>query len=282
MREARMLRLGTMPLVECLAPLQDLNEPIGLMLALPETQTKIAMDAALFLERLCLQTEGAFDFTASQVFETGRAAGLTAVAAAAERIRSGATPFALAGGIDTYCALYLLATLDGQQRIKSIKNLDGFVPGEGAGFLLLGDREAARDRGLETMACVSGLSEGFEKGHLESDEPYLGEGLASTLESFFEQRDGEPPIQEVFSSMNGESYWGKEWGVSVVRNQEGFDPELGVQHPADCLGDTGAACGALMVGLAALGISQGYRRSPGLVYCSSDKGERTALSVTAA
>jgi hypothetical protein len=37
-----------------------------------------------------------------------------------------------------------------------------------------------------------------------------------------------------------------------------------------------------MVGLAALGVAGGYRRSPCLVYGSSDDGSRAAVGVTAA
>ena len=36
---------------------------------------------------------------------------------------------------------------------------------------------------------------------------------------------------------------------------------------------------SVAVTLAALGMSGGYRRSPGLVYCSSDRAERTVLGV---
>ena len=59
-------------------------------------------------------------------------------------------------------------------------------------------------------------------------------------------------------------------GRCFLRNRGAFLPDHGMHHPADCYGDTGAACGPLMAGLAALGIKQGYRRSPALVYGSSD------------
>jgi 3-oxoacyl-[acyl-carrier-protein] synthase-1 len=54
-----------------------------------------------------------------------------------------------------------------------------------------------------------------------------------------------------------------------------------MHHPADCCGDTGAAAGPLMTGLAALGLAGGYRRGPCLVYGSSDRGGRAALAVGA-
>ena len=81
--------------------------------------------------------------------------------------------------------------------------------------------------------------------------------------------------------MNGENHWAKEWGVARIRNNGTFSAEHGMHHPADCYGDTGAACGALMVSLAALGIKEGYRSSPALVYASSDQGARAALAVAA-
>ena len=49
-----------------------------------------------------------------------------------------------------------------------------------------------------------------------------------------------------------------------------------MHHPADCSGDSGAACGPIMAGLAALGIRDSYRRTPALVYGSSDRGARAA------
>jgi 3-oxoacyl-[acyl-carrier-protein] synthase-1 len=55
-----------------------------------------------------------------------------------------------------------------------------------------------------------------------------------------------------------------------------------MHHPADSFGDTGAACGPILVGLAALGIKAGYRRAPALVYGSSDRGLRAATIVSAA
>jgi 3-oxoacyl-[acyl-carrier-protein] synthase-1 len=82
--------------------------------------------------------------------------------------------------------------------------------------------------------------------------------------------------------MNGESHWAKEWGVAFIRNRDRFVESHGMHHPADCHGDTGAAAGLIMVGLAALGIQEGYRSSPSLVYASSDQGERAVVLVNSA
>jgi 3-oxoacyl-[acyl-carrier-protein] synthase-1 len=122
----------------------------------------------------------------------------------------------------------------------------------------------------------------MEPGPLNSEVPYRGEGLAQVVSAVVASGTLPLPVREVYSSMNGEQHWAKEWGVSHLRNSSAFDPGHGLHHPADCTGDTGAACGPLMVGLAALGLAGGYRRSPCLVYGSSDDGARAAVGVTAA
>ena len=189
--------------------------------------------------------------------------------------------FAIAGGVDTYRDLFVLGSLDLEKRVKSASNLDGFIPGEGAGFLLLASASAAEDASAVPLCRLSPMTLGFEEGHLYSDQTYLGEGLAEAVRQAAEA-NGSEAIKEVYSSMNGENHWAKEWGVSLLRNRRAFDPDYGFHHPADCYGDTGAAAGPLMVGLAALGIQRGYRETPALVYCSSDRGHRAALRVSAA
>src|SRR5439155_16341288 len=190
--------------------------------------------------------------------------------------------FMIAGGVDTHRDRYVLGTLDMEKRVKSSANLDGFIPGEGAGFLLLADRGAASSAGLTPWAGVSAVALSTEPGHLYSEESYRGDGLAQAVQQLAQAGALVGPIREVYSSMNGENHWAKEWGVARIRSNGTFSAEHGMHHPADCYGDTGAACGPLLAGLAALGIKQGYRRSPALVYGSSDRGQRAALIVSAA
>ncbi len=280
-RETRMLRLGTAPLIECLAPvLSGLPRP-ALILALPDSETTRPLDRPAFLRRFEQQVPGAFDLEKSACEVKGRAGGLMAIGQAGERIRSGAADFVLAGGIDTYRDLYILGTFDRDGRVKSSKHLDGFVPGEGAAFLLLAGRKAAETAGLTPMARLLPMAQGFEEGHLYSDKPYRGDGLAATFEAFFKTVTLERPIQTVYSSMTGESHWAKEWGVAFMRNRSAFNPTHAMHHPADCVGETGAAAGPLMAALGAIGIARGTVQSPCLVYCSSDRGDRAVLALIA-
>jgi 3-oxoacyl-[acyl-carrier-protein] synthase I len=284
-REIRLLRLATQPLRECLASLPPSAPDPGLVVALPSprlTSGLRPLDPAGFLRRLAAQAGRTLDLRRSDASQTGRAGGLAALHAAAAYVRAGHAPFMVAGGVDSYRDLFVLDTLELEKRIKSSVNLDGFIPGEGAAFLLVSTRATAEKAGLRAFAVLTPAAVGVEEGHLYSKAPYRGDGLSSTVEELVVSGWLPLPVLEVYSSMNGEQHWAKEWGVSILRNRAAFDPEHGMHHPADCFGDTGAACGPLMVGLAAVGVAGGYRRSPCLVYGSSDDGPRAAIGVVRA
>jgi len=278
-REMRMLRLGTTPLIEALTLLPAGEDAPPLALALPEMQPARRLDGARFIELFAAQTGGRFDASRSSAVDEGRAGALVAVARAAQMLRTGQAAFALAGAIDTYRDLKTLGVLDHEERIKSSDHLDGFIPGEGAAFLLLASNRTAHDANLQPLARLTRVALDHEIGHLYSSTPYKGEGLAKALAQLFSSGDVGAPIAEVFSSMNGENHWAKEWGVGFIRNKTAFAEGHVMHHPADCFGDTGSACGPLMIGLAAMGMRDGYRQSPCLVCCSSDQGARAAIAL---
>jgi 3-oxoacyl-[acyl-carrier-protein] synthase-1 len=283
-REDRLLGLATRALRECLAALAgDLPRgAIPLILALPEMETRLPLDRQRFVRRIATQLGGAIDHRRCDASHTGRAGGLAAVGHAVALLQAGYAEFIIAGGVDSYVDLHVLGTLDMEQRVKSSTNLDGFIPGEGAAFLLLTRASVAATRRIPVRATLSPVALGSEAGHLYSAEPYRGDGLATTLAQLLSSGFSSVPVADVFSSMNGESHWAKEWGVGYARNRGLFESEAKMHHPADSFGDTGAASGPLMVGLAALGVAAGYRRSPSLVYASSDRGGRAALTVASA
>ncbi|MDF1546102.1 MAG: hypothetical protein P1R58_13495, partial [bacterium] len=188
---------------------------------------------------------------------------------------------AIAGGVDTFNDLYILASMDSEQRVNSAVTMDGFVPGEGAGFVLLASPEYAAAAGLESIASILATAEGSETGHMYSEEPYRGEGLALTVQNCLSQAQIETVIPTVYSSMNGENHFAKEWGVAYMRSNARIAENYRIEHPADCIGDTGAACGPIMIVLAAIGFRDNNLKSPALIYASSDTAARTACLLSA-
>lgn len=281
-RAQRMLRLATRPLRECAVALGAFGIKPGLCLALPESSAAplAPINGATFISQLAIQVHEVFDPRGSDASHAGRAGGLIAIGQAALTVQRGIAQFMLAGGVDTYRDPCLLAALDYEKRIKSDVNWDGFIPGEGAGFLALASEAAATAYGLPVLAHVAPITTGFESGHLYSTDPYRGDGLASTFAQLVARGIVDAPIQDVYSSMTGESHWAKEWGVAFIRNRAIFREEPAMYHPADSYGDTGAASGALLVGLATIGIQGRYHASPALAYGSSDHGARAAIVVS--
>ena len=289
-REQRLVRLAVRPLAECLRAVPPGAPPPGLVLALPSAHLlnaqRRAPDGPRMVAQLARQVAasgdgGVIDVRRSDASHAGRAGGLAALHAAADFLRAGHATYMVAGGVDSYRDLYTLSRLEQASRLLSM-DPDGFVPGEGAAFLLLATRATAQRTGASPLAMLTPAATAVEPGHLYSETPYRGEGLAAAVAALVDGGALPLPVREVYASMTGESHWGKEWGVSYLRRRAAFDPEHGMHHPADCAGDTGAACGPLLAGLAALGMAGRYRRSPALVYASSDDGSRAALGVVAA
>ncbi len=278
-RQIRMLRLATPALQEAVKNATAIEE-IPLFLGVPEAfpDRPLPVEES-FLQNLSDQSEIMFNITASKIYAIGRAAGLFALKYAMDSILSGENTFALVGGIDTYVDLYLLGTLDKESRILATGIMDGFVPGEGAGFMLLTGAVNAKENNLAPFSFLSSVCTGFEEGHLYSENPYQGNGLATTFTDLFANNKSDNPIETVYSSMNGENHWAKEWGVAFMRNQKYFNTEHGMFHPAEFIGDTGAASGILFTGMAAIGIKREHIKNPCLITCSSDFGERAATIV---
>ena len=279
-REARMLRMAHAALEETLAPLQGRAGPVPLLLGLPEQHTTRPLDPKSFIAHLDEQAPGLLDVQRSAAAARGRAAGLMALREATARLLRSDCPWLLVGGVDCLVDPYVLGTLDLQGRIRNEINSDGFSPSEGAAFLLLSLASTAQAHGIKPLAQVLGSAQGHEPGHLASDEPYLGEGLAATVAALLTEAPPQQPIASVYCSFNGERYWAREYGVTRLRHNAQFDNDHLMEHPAECFGDMGSAHGPALAALAAHGLRHGYRSGPCLVFASSDHGDRAATLLT--
>jgi 3-oxoacyl-[acyl-carrier-protein] synthase-1 len=278
-REDRILRLAGLPLKEVIASIKGRIGPLPLVVGMPEIDQTSRWTDKEVLAYLADQSGVPIDAPRSSVFFKGRAAGLLAVHTACENLRSGKMETVVAGGADTFKDLYTLGTLDMESRVSSTQNRDGLIPSEGACFLLLTTRRNAQAKGWPVRAAIMASATGFEKGHLGSKEPYQGDGLFATFSALFAAAGAAKPVQTVYASFNGENHWAKEWGVTAIRHKSHLTDDFQIEHPADCIGDTGAACGPLMAGMATIGIEQGYRREPVAAYASSDHGDRAAVLI---
>jgi 3-oxoacyl-[acyl-carrier-protein] synthase-1 len=274
----RMLRLSDSAIKQALAN-YPIAESMPLFLAGPEDLPECPANIApKFIDHLIIQTGANIDRTQSRYFPLGRAGGLVALKAAMASLPKGRHNCVLVGGVDTYLDLYLLGTLDMQDRIMAEGVMDGFIPGEGAGFVLLTSKYPPKGMGTEPVIAVSQPGIAAEPGHRYSDQPYRGDGLAEAFTIALQNSNA--PIKTIMASLNGESFGAKEYGVATLRNSAALDPDLRIEHPADCFGDIGAAFAPVLIGLAAIGLQRGYFDGPVLSYCSSEGEYRGATCIS--
>lgn len=150
-----------------------------------------------------------------------------------------------------------LNALDDAGRLKSARNLDGFVPGEGATAVYLEALPRAQARGAEIHAIVTAQGDAEEPHPPTSAEATQGKGLWDALSHCAEQcEDGTLPGW-VVTNFNGESRLAREWGSCLSRIQA----KLPLRHmwcPAESLGHTGVAAAGISFTLAAFALGRGY------------------------
>jgi 3-oxoacyl-[acyl-carrier-protein] synthase-1 len=266
-RARRMLRLG----VPALRPvLESAGEaPLRLYLGLPQLTREEAPWIRGFSLYLAKAAGTTLDVPGCRVVPAGRAAALVALELAMTALEQDPSRRVVVGGLDTHLDLRLLASLEAEGRILGPAVSDGFIPGEGASFLVLEhDSAAAGEGGAVTVTAVASAQ---DPGHRTGSAPARGEGLARALELLRSRLPGPGSlVGTTFAGLNGESFDAKQWGVARLRHADFFAPDAVVSHPADCFADTGAATGALLLSLGARALVRGERRGPALIWAASD------------
>jgi 3-oxoacyl-[acyl-carrier-protein] synthase-1 len=216
------------------------------------------------------------DWAGAAVLTHGAAAAFELVAQAAAALAQGHADACLLLGVDSWLVGDALGGLDRAERLKSTRNVDGFVPGEGACALLL---EPATAAGARALLRVGPVGLGHEPQPLTSDRQSSGAGLVSALRG---TGGLGRPAPLVLCDLNGESYRAFEWGLVLARLAGDLEPAALV-HPADCLGDVGAATGPFLLALACAAFLRGHAGAAhALAFTASDEGARSAIALAPA
>ncbi len=275
-QQLQQLLLGA--LTETLSDFET-KSPIPLVLSCPESHLlcphQLPDD---FLENLIAISGASINPELSRIVQTGRSGLLDALEIAYKLFLNTNVESVLLGGVDSYQKTDRLNQLIAEERINTADAYDGFTPGEGAGFVLLTRNKAKAMQGDTCLVSVAAPGLAQESGHLYSELPYLGEGMASAIKQSLTNFNG-ANIQRIYSSMNGERFWIKELSVGLMRNQKHLNKKYQIEHPADCYGDLGAASGAVLIALAAQHLFKQNKAMSHLVCCASDYGFRSAVTL---
>ena len=186
---------------------------------------------------------------------------------AREQVLLAAAPQCLVAGVDSYINGPTLIGLETQHRLKTPLNSNGLIPGEGAAAVLV--QRKARGPAAAKLQ-VLGLGFGQEKATLLSDEPFIGLGLAEAGRQAL--ADAKLPMHDMefrVSDVTGESYGFKEQSLLMARLLRRRREDTPLYHPAESLGDTGAAAGVVQLAATAAMFAKKYAPGPQGICCAA-------------
>ena len=230
------------------------------------------LDDQLFID---VQAElGASFHQRSAVVSEGRIGVAVALALARTLIHEHGIEPVLIAATDSLLSWPTLSHYEREQRLLSSTNSNGFMPGEGAGALLV-----ARPVGSQEL-IVSGLGFGFEKAHINAEEPLRAEGLSQAIkaalaDAAIQMHDLDYRITDV----SGEQYYFKEAALALSRTLRKRKEEFDIWHPAECTGEPGALSGISVVAVADGACRKAYTKGQAiLAHMAADAGQRAAMT----
>ena len=194
---------------------------------------------------------------------------------AQECLRSGEIDMAIVACSDSWLIGERLSDMDKKRMLKSDRNPDGFIPGEGSAVLVLETEANATKRNRKPLAYLYGIGLG-EEIYDRKERSSSGRGLMNAINEAL--GDSEIQCRYVIGNHNGDNYRAKEWGTVISLIPERLSSIEQFVHPADCTGDTGAAAAGIMVSYALHSYLRGYACNENcLIWCSSESKQRAAV-----
>ena len=197
---------------------------------------------------------------------TACASGGQALGTALKVMRRGAADFMLAGGYDSmltpiglssFCLLGALST-DNDTPATASRPFDatrnGFVLGEGAGFLVLEDWQAARERDARIYAEFAGDGNSLSSYRI-TDSPPDGDGPIQAIRQALADAETQPEALDYVNAHGTSTLMNDRSECAALRAVLGGHVErVAVSSTKSCMGHLIAAAGAVEAGICALAI----------------------------
>lgn len=249
--------------------------PLLLCVAEPERPGRLAgLDDQLFLD---IQTELGAQFSSqSAIVAHGRVGVAVALAQTRALLSQGKISRVLIAATDSLVSWPTLSHYERGDRLLTASNSNGFMPGEGAGALLVG-----ADGGDAGELLCTGIGFSREAAHLDSGEPLRAEGLSQAIKSALSDAGLEMHHMDFrITDLSGEQYYFKEAALALSRTLRQRKEEFDLWHPAECTGEQGAVAGAAVIALADAACRKAFTKGPNiLAHMANDVGQRAALSL---
>lgn len=274
----KLTRMAALAIEEAL---QDLNKdqwrrlPLLLCVAEAERPGRLeGLDDQLLKQ---IQNELGVSFAPeSAVVPHGRVGVAVALARARELMAKAKLPHVLIAATDGLLSWPTISHYEREDRLLTESNSNGFMPGEGAGALLVG-----AGGGQSRQLLCTGVGFGREPAHIDSGEPLRADGLTQAIKASLEDAGRELHDMDFrITDNSGEQYYFKEASLAVSRILRQRKDEFDIWHPAECTGEAGAVSGAAVIAAARDACLKSY--APGrniLTHWANDAGQRAAVAL---
>jgi 3-oxoacyl-[acyl-carrier-protein] synthase-1 len=271
-----LVNLGARAVREALG-YRSVNGRLGLILTPPEeTRRHPALDGVSMSELLrAIAALAGQRFERTTIAAEGGAGIANGLQVAAGLMSRGDLDACVVGGVDSLLNERDIASLRNSGRMLEPGNPGGLIPGEGAGFVVVG----LPGRNPSVLARVLGVGAEIERDHVLGTRLSQGHAFAAALKAAADTVT-ESQVSFRVSTVNGEHYAVWESMFFTSRFYRTRRERLPVWYSASSVGEIGAASGAVGVVLAAFGIAGGYAPGPcAMCEASSDTGLRSAVLV---
>jgi 3-oxoacyl-[acyl-carrier-protein] synthase I len=212
----------------------------------------------------------------SAVVAHGRVGVAVALAQARALLAQGTAKRVLIAATDSFISWPTLSHYEREGRLLTPRNSNGFMPGEGAGALLVGKSD-----GSASELLCAGIGFAREAAHLDSGEPLRAEGLSQAIKAALADAGCEMHHMDFrITDLSGEQYYFKEAALALSRTLRQRKEEFDIWHPAESTGEQGATAGAAVIALADAACRKAYTKGPNiLAHMANDSGQRAALAL---
>lgn len=273
----KLVKMLVMALRECLACEPGLHlENIPVLICLAETERPGRLQNLESEVFYGAQQELGLRFHEhSGVIVQGRVSAVAALKHAHKWIYEQRGDKLIIAGVDSLLVAPTLATYEEREQLLTSQNSNGFIPGEAAAAILI---EAAKTGETQPQLVCSGIGFGMEKATEDSGLPLRADGLVQAIKMALADAGCDlGDLDYRITDISGGQYGFKEAALALSRILRKRKEEFDISHPADCIGEVGAAAGPVILAVTLTAMDKGY--TPGrnaLCHFGSEEGKRAA------
>ena len=280
----RIIYMSKVVVKEAIQDLPDGYEGLNIIYCMPEkSSTSIfSNDAALqeIIEETFKDNHLGNLGETSSAFWQQRCSFISAIEQAQELIYTQGNEFVLIVSLDSLLSNTTLSKYSGDlygegRRLLGDGHSDGFIPGEAANAILLGNPKKSTSK-----VIISGVGSGKETATIDNEEEVLkGNGIAVAIKEA--SKDSGIEVHDTgfrVSSVSGEEYFFNEAALAQIKTLKQKVDKHPLWHPSDSIGEVGAAIGGAITIMTYYAFTKSYALGVNaLCHISNDNSQRGAF-----